>query len=91
MNLGTITDNAVVVQDLAAQWKNLYPYKKKNSAGDGEESTKVSGSVTEAKSHLHGQFIGIWQILWRIIMESSNVYTSSLRNKTELQNELLDE
>ena len=50
-------------------------------AGDGEESTKVSRAVTEAKSYWNGHFIGLWQILWRIIMESSNVHALSLRNK----------
>ena len=46
---------AVVVQDLASQNQNF--------AGDGGESTKVSRAVTEAKSYLYGQFVGIWQIL----------------------------
>ena len=47
--------HAVVVQDLASQNQNF--------AGDGEESTKVSRAVAEAKSSLHRQFIGIWQAL----------------------------
>ena len=36
---------AVVVQDLVTQWIQCYPCR----TGDGEESTKVSGAVTEAK------------------------------------------
>ena len=50
-------------------------------AGDGEESTKVSRAVTKVKISWHWQFIRILPILWRIIMESSKVYTLSLRNK----------
>ena len=73
--------HAVVVKDLATQWIQPYPCKHKKFAGDGEESTKVSRAVTEAKNYLCRQFIGIWQMLWRIITESSNVHTLSLRNK----------
>ena len=52
-----------------------------NFTGDGEEFTKVPIAVAEAKSYSYVQFIRIWQVLWRIIMESSNNYTSSIRNK----------
>ena len=34
------------------------------------EFKRVSRAVGKAESHLHWQFIGIWQILWRRIMES---------------------
>ena len=54
---------AVVVQDLATQWIQSYPCRNKNFSGNPEESTKVSRAVTEAKSYIFGQFIGIWQIL----------------------------
>ena len=54
---------AVVVKDLATQWIQPYPCKHKKFAGDGEESTKVSRAVTEAKNYLCRQFIGIWQML----------------------------
>ena len=57
---------AAVVQNLTIQW--ILPARNKNFTGDGEESTKVSGAVTEAKRYFIGQFIGIWQVLWRIIM-----------------------
>ena len=53
----------------------------KNFSGDGKEFKKVSRAVGEAGSHLHWQFIGIWQILWRSIMESSNFNTSSPRDE----------
>ena len=69
---------AVVVQDLATQFLSV---QNKHLSGDGKEFTEVSRAVTKAKSYLFGQFIGIWQILWRSIMESSNVYSWSLRNK----------
>ena len=53
----------VVVQGLATQWIQSYPCKNQNFAGDGQEFTKVSRAVAEAKSDSYGQFIGIWQIL----------------------------
>ena len=42
---------------------------------------KVSRTVGKAENHLHGQFFGICQILWRIIMESSNLNTSWIRDE----------
>ena len=55
--------------------------QNKKFPGDGKEFTKVSRAVAEAKSHLYGQSIGVWQILWRIIMESQNVHSSSIKDK----------
>ena len=43
---------AVVVQDLATQWIQSCPCKNKNFSGNGKEFTKVSPTVTKAKSHL---------------------------------------
>ena len=40
---------AVVVQDLATQWIQSYLCKTQEFAGDGEESTKISGAVTKPK------------------------------------------
>ena len=48
-------------------------------------STKFSRAVTKAKSYWNRQFIRIWQFLWIIVMESSNVYTFSLRNERILR------
>ena len=59
---------------------NLTVYNQ-NFTGDGEEFTKVSRAVAEANSYFYWQFIRIWQVLWRIIMESSNSCTSPIRNK----------
>ena len=76
---------------LKTQW-GIYSTNKKfeqEFAGDGEESTNISGADTKADSYLYGQFIRIWQILWRIIMESSNNYTLSPRDK-KLHKELFE-
>ena len=56
-------------------------FSNKNFTRDGEEFTKVLIAVAEAKSYSYVQFIRIWQELWRSIMESSNVCTSSLTKK----------
>ena len=60
---------------------SVLPVQNLNFSGNGKEFTKVSRTVTKAKSYLHRQFIGVWQILWRILMESSNFDTSSIRDK----------
>ena len=52
-----------------------------NFTGDGEEFTKVLTTVAEAKSCSYLQFIIIWQVMWRIIMQSSTNYTPSIRDK----------
>ena len=70
---------AVVVQDLATQRIQFYPWK--NFSWDGKEFTKVSLAVRKAKSYSQRQFFGVWQILWRIFMESSNFHTSPFKNK----------
>ena len=45
--------SAVVVQDLATQWIQTYPYKNKNFSGNTKELAKVPGTREETKSHLH--------------------------------------
>ena len=52
-----------------------------NFTGDGEEFTTVHTAGAEAKSYSSVQIIWIWQVLWRFITESSNNYTSSIRDK----------
>ena len=52
-----------------------------NFTGDGEEFTKVPIAVAAAKRYSYVKFIRIWQVLWRIIKESSNKNTSSIRDK----------
>ena len=40
--------------------------------------------------HLHWQFLGIWQVLWGIILESSHVYTTWDRRKSSAQSDRRD-
>ena len=73
--------DAVVVQDLATQWIQSCPCKTKTFSGDGKEFKNVSRAVWKAKSQLHWQFVGIGQILWISIMESSYFDTRSIRDE----------
>ena len=50
--------------------------QNQNSSGNRKDFTKVPRAVTQTKSHLHRQFIGIWKILWRDL--SWNHRTSAL-------------
>ena len=43
---------------------------KPNFSGNRKDLTKDLGADEETKSHLHRQFPGIWQTLWRFILES---------------------
>ena len=72
---------AAVVQDLTIQW--ILPVGNPSKMN----FTKVFRAVEEAKSYLYGRCMRIWHILWRIIMESSDSFFSSIRDK-KLQNEL---
>ena len=67
---------AVVVQHLATQWIQSYPCKTKTSQETEKSLRKFREPSQKPNSHLYGQFIGVWQILWRIIMESSNFNAS---------------
>ena len=69
---------AVVVQDLATQWIQAYPCKNKNFSGNTQELAKVLGADQETKSHFHKQFLGIWQSLWRSLLESLYVGTTQI-------------
>ena len=60
---------------------SILSVQNKDFTGDGKEFTKVPRAVTQAKSYLYRQFIGVWKILWWSIMESSNFNTSSIRDK----------
>ena len=53
----------------------------KNFTGNRKELAKVLGAEQEAKSHLHGQFLGIWQSLWKSFLESPHFNTPSIRDK----------
>ena len=52
----------------------------KNFPGDPEEPNEFPGADEETKSHLHWQFLGIWEGLWGIILESLYVNTTQIRN-----------
>ena len=55
--------------------------QNQNLSGDGKEFTKVSRAVGKAESHQYRQFCGIWQILWRFIMESLYINASPIRDE----------
>ena len=71
----------VVVQDLATQWSQSYPFQNKNFSRNPEEPNGVPGADEVARSHLFLQFFGNWQILWRNILESLYVNATQIRNK----------
>ena len=69
---------AVVVQDVAHTVDTIIPVQNKNFLGDPEEPNEVPGADEETKSHLHWQFLGIWQVLRGIILESLYVDTTQI-------------
>ena len=52
-----------------------------NFSGNEKELAKVLGAKWEASSQLHWQFLGIWQSLWRSLLEALYVNTIQIRNK----------
>ena len=68
---------AAVVQVLATQWN---PCQAKTS----QETEKNLRKFTEAKSYPYVQFILIWQVLWRIIMESHRTATPHQSETSEI-------
>ena len=61
----------------------ILPMQNKNFSGDPEEPNEVPGADEETKSHLHWQFLGIWQVLQGIILEALFVNTTQIRNKCD--------
>ena len=55
--------------------------QNKTFPGDPEEPNEVVGASKETQSHLHWQFLGIWQSLWRAFLESLYVGTAQIGNK----------
>ena len=80
VNLGTLINSSLSWYKISTL-SGYYPCETKTSQETEKNFTKVFRAVTEAKSYLYGRFIRIWKVVWRIIMESSNNYTLSLRNK----------
>ena len=72
---------AVVVQDLATQWIQSYPCKTKTSQETQRSLHKFLEPNRKPKSHLHWQFPGIWQSLWRSFLESLYVNNTQIGNK----------
>ena len=52
-----------------------------NFTGDGEEFTTAYRNRRRSQKSFVRQLIVMWKVLWRNIMESSNSYTSSIRDK----------
>ena len=48
---------------------------------DGKKFVKIIGSVAHTDSCTHKQFDGIWESMWRFIMESPHFNTASIRDK----------
>ena len=55
--------------------------QKQNFTRNPEKLAKVPGTREETKSHLHWQFLGIWQSLWRSFLETLCVDTTQIGNK----------
>ena len=70
---------AIVLQDLATQWIQSYPCKTKTSQETQRSLQKFLEPDRNLKSFT--QFLGIWQSLWRFIMESSYFNTPSIWDK----------
>ena len=52
-----------------------------NFARDEKVLTEISRAIRKTKGHLHWQFFGICKILRRLILESSDVINSSVRDE----------
>ena len=57
--------------------------QNKNFTRNPEKLAKVPAAREETKSHLHWQFLGIRQSLWRSLLESLHVNTTQIRDKCE--------
>ena len=74
---------AVVVQDLATQWLQSYPCKTKTSHETQTNLVSFLEPARKPKSHLHCQFLGIWQVLRGFVLESLYVHTTQIRNQCD--------
>ena len=64
-----------------ARSRHSTPCQTKTSQETEKNLRKFLWPSQKPKSYSHVQCIRIWQVLWRIIMESSNNYTLSIRDK----------
>ena len=56
---------------------------EQNFTEDGKELEEVHRAVAETRGHFHGWLFSIWKFFSRIILESPNFYTSSIRQIRE--------
>ena len=61
-----------MVQDLATQRIQSSPCRTKTSQERRKGVYEGFSSRRKSRSHLHTEFFGIWQILWRIVLSSLN-------------------
>ena len=71
---------SVVVPDLATQWIQSYPCKTKTSQETERTSRKFLQPSEKPRVFLYGQFVGIWQNLWRNFLESLQLNASPFRD-----------
>ena len=71
---------ADVIQDLTTQWIQSYPCKAKTFEETQKSLRKVLESTKKAQV-IYWQFLGIWQILRRIILESFCVNIAQIGDK----------
>jgi len=57
---------------------SILSVQNQNFSRNRRELTKVLGADVETTSHLHWQFLGIRQSLWRSLLESLHVYTTPI-------------
>ena len=69
---GTIFGNSVVT---------IQPVQNKHFSGNPENPDGVLGVDEERRLHLHWQFLGIWQVLRGVILESLYVNATQIGNK----------
>ena len=79
VNRGTIIDMSWWYKTWQ-RMDTIPPLWNKNFPGNPEEPHEVPGSDEETKSHLHRQFLGTWQVLRGIILESCYVNATQIRN-----------
>ena len=79
-NLGTITNSLSWYK--ISPFSGYYPCETKTSQETEKNCTKDSWALAEAKRYLHGRFIKIWQVFWRISMESSRHCSETRKRRT---------
>ena len=72
---------AIVMQDLANQWIQVYPCKTKTSQETQRSLQKCSEPDRKPKVIDADNFFRIRQSLWRSVLESLHVYTTPIGNK----------